>query len=75
MSKPKPKTASQGYLVASTEPAVPTVHIERGSGGEYRYGVRVYAATAEKARLDAVRQFLALEAAVQEIRGTIHVKS
>ena len=48
---------------------------ERGSGGEYRYGVRCYAATAEKARLDAVRQFLALEAAIQEIKGTIHVKS
>ena len=59
------------YSQMNVEPMVPTVHLERGSGGEYRYGVRAPGLTVGMARQDAVREFRALEMAVEELKATV----
>lgn len=54
--------------MVSLEPAVPVVHIERGSSGEYRYGIRTPGLTTAQAREDAQREFEALEQFVRNLK-------
>lgn len=62
---------NQGASRLSVEPTVPTVHLERGSGGELRYGVRTYGLTLAQAREEVLREFLVLQAAVEDIKAKI----
>lgn len=59
----------------SAEPAVPTVHIRRGADQGLQYGVQAYGLTTAQAREDATREFMLLEATIQEIKSRgINVK-
>ena len=53
----------------SMEPAVPTVHLERGADGGYRYGVRAYGLTTAQAREECAREFEQLENVVTAIKA------
>lgn len=60
----------QGQVsISGVEPILPTVHIERGSNGDIRFGVRAPAETLATARAEAEAQFLALRAFVDSLKG------
>lgn len=65
-------TMRQGQLTLNglaAEPQYPTCHIERGSGGDIRYSVRVPGLTADQAREEAQRQFDMLKSYVDTLKG------
>jgi hypothetical protein len=70
---PRPRAEyrrTQGQVVLNgmaVDPAVPTCHIERGSGGDIRYSVRVPGVTPDQARQVAQEQFAQLKLWVESL--------
>ena len=65
-------TRRQGQVVMNgygMEPMVPVCHIERGSGGDVRYSVRVPGLTPDQAREEAQRQYMMLKGFVDGLKA------
>ncbi len=65
-------TRRQGQVVMNgygMEPLVPVCHIERGSGGDVRYSVRVPGLTPDAAREEAQRQYTMLKGFVDGLKA------